>query len=234
MDTDNWELQTLPELSDKPTSNSTYFSCVYHVRNNLTKLNLARGMIGRQDFDRLAEFRRLLELEVDYSVLTNLYDCNNLLKYLPQLKVLKVGGFKQADNYLDAEEGTHQISTRNNTLHYNHIAELSLDSYHPTTDDELLHIINNYTELNHLTMEGMSGISWLVTTIRSPVIPSFMELVQKCNYYSIVFGGASGETWLLTKFYNSLARVGDLGTDFTITHTVWSQRSYIKTEGEFE
>jgi hypothetical protein len=48
--------------------------------------------------------------------------------------------------------------------------------YAPTTDEELLYMMENYTGLNYLHITGSSGgMSWLPTTISAPVMIIFME-----------------------------------------------------------
>lgn len=66
---DNWKLESIPALSDEVTNVSTYFNCAYHVRNSLKNLDLARRMIGKGDFGRVAEFKQLTKLRVDEFVL---------------------------------------------------------------------------------------------------------------------------------------------------------------------
>lgn len=102
-------------------------------------------MIERRKFSLLGEFKQLKELRVGKDLLKNLYDCSNLLKYLPQLETLRVEGF-QMDNNL-AQDITHGGIISNTISNRNHVKNLSLISYQPSTDDELLYIMNTYTDL---------------------------------------------------------------------------------------
>jgi hypothetical protein len=42
-------------------------------------------MLARTDYNQLLEFKHLEKLFVGENVLQNLYDCNNVLKYVPHL-----------------------------------------------------------------------------------------------------------------------------------------------------
>lgn len=159
METDNWKLQKIPDPPYELADNSTYFNCAYHVRNTLTELRLTRGMIGRTDFGRLAEFKQLLELTVGNNVLKDMYDCSSLLKYLFQLEVFRVGGF-QMSNSLELERADTN-DTSNSTSKFNNLKLLYLFSYHPSRGDELHYIMDNYTVLDCLGMVGTTGTSCL-------------------------------------------------------------------------
>lgn len=90
LDTNFWKLQKLPLMSHNPS----YINCAYHVKDSLAELNLANGMIGRQDFHRLDGFKQLKELTVDNNVLEDVLDCSNLSRYLPHLKKIMYKDFK--------------------------------------------------------------------------------------------------------------------------------------------
>lgn len=156
-------------------------------------------MIGREDWDRLVEFNHLTHLTVGKYLLKDFYDCNNLLKYLPGLKYFQVEGFQEE---LD-QESAHQIAiNKNNIGTYNNIETLYLASYHSSSDDGLLYIMNNFTGLDSLTLGEIYEHDWRVSKISSSVIHSFIKFFQKCDHYHALFGGVSGEAWLKKLVYD--------------------------------
>lgn len=101
----------------------------------------------------------MTKLIIGRNILNDVYDCS-LLKYLPQLETLEGEGFRM-DNNLETE--TNRVKdTSNNTIYHNHIKNLILQPYHPSSDDGLLHIMN-YTELEQLTTSQINGKSWPLT-----------------------------------------------------------------------
>lgn len=89
------KLQKLPPPdSDDLTIASAYFKCANVVRHSLKKLILTKGMIDRKEFGRFAEFSQLTELAVGEDVPKDIYDCADLVRYLPHLELLGVIGFQ--------------------------------------------------------------------------------------------------------------------------------------------
>lgn len=211
--------------------NGAYFSCAHHVRNSLRKLQVTAVMIDREDIGRLAEFKQLVELQIGFNWLKDVYDCSSLLKYLPRLEALEVQGFQHMQKDLNTES---KESKNNSIGPHNHLKKLSYTSYHPLVDKELSYIMKNYTNLDKLTMERMTGYPWPVPTVSSSVMLSFMMFIQKCKQFSITFGGVSGENWLMNLFYDGQVdnEKGDHKTDLTIA--VQKERSAPYLHRKFE
>lgn len=209
---DNWTLHSLPYYYEDDGNPTAYINCAYSVRNSLTQHNLTRGMIGRSKFARLAEFKQLTKLTVGENVLKDLFDCNKLLQHLPQLETLEVKGFS-----IDSD--LPEIAQVNNTATYTNIKNLSLYSYQPSTENELLHIMKTYTDLDHLvmgvderrTVRKTKGASWPVSTISRSVLVSFMKFSQTSKSYRIAFGGIAGETWLMDLLFHCQMGTGENG-----------------------
>lgn len=97
--------------------------------------------------------------------------------------------------------------------------------------------MNNFRSLEHLTMEGKSGICWPTSKTNKSVMLSFMEYIQECNYYSIKLGGVTGETWLMDLFYDSLEDSEEDGRPKTYFYIVFgkSEEGHSYTlKGNFE
>lgn len=221
IDNNTWKLRKLPQYDEIVDNVSTYFVCAYHVRDSLKELNLTTRMIGRKDFDCFGEFKQLTILTVHKNVLKGVYDCSNLLRHLPQLKIFKVQGFQmEYEGDTTAMARVNDISN-NIIVRHSSIKELSLDSYEPSRDDELLYLMNCYTELDDLTLYTMEATSLPAATISRSVLMSFMKFFSKCSYYCIAFGGVSGETWLMDLFYNCQMdmKKNDLTTDFFLIYS---------------
>lgn len=143
------------------------------------------------------------------------------LKISTSLEKNYVQGF-QRDSNMDSDGAQQNSNSNNNNIaDHNHIQRLSLSSYHPSTDDELLYIMENYTELDYLKMEGKSGISWPTTTIGSSVMLPFMKFFQNCKRYDITFGGVSDETWLMNLFYDRQMDIGQSNYKIHFTINAW-------------
>lgn len=216
----NWRLESLPVVFKELTHFSLYFNCAFHVRNTLTELTLRRGMIGRQDWDRLAEFKQLKDLTVGEHVLKDLYDCHNLLRYLPPLEHLEIKGFQMGSGLEDQDSARRQIAiNKNNIGIYHSVKRLHIASYCPSNDEALRYIMDNYTGLDQFSLTGMSGNVWPMPTISKSVMISLNKFVQRCNsYWSTTIDDFSGEAWLLKMFYDSQKKVMERGgrTDFSL------------------
>lgn len=126
-----WRLESLPPLNDAGPISSIYFNTAYCVRSTLKELTLHQGMLPLNDLARLSGFKQLNKVNIAQSVLENVYDLRNLLKYVPNLVSLHVGE-------LQCEIGRHESNNNNNiTITYHHrIMELSMCSYMPNSDKE--------------------------------------------------------------------------------------------------
>lgn len=126
-----------------------------------------------------------------------------LLQHLPHLENLEVNKFQRDD--MDSGSA-HQHNT--SVVKYNHLKTLSLNSYHPSRDDELLYIKNTFACLKGLGLGRINGNSWRVTTISKSVLTSFMEFLQGFRWYIVSFGGVSGENWLMKLYCDNQMNVG--------------------------
>lgn len=68
----------------------------------------------------------------------NIYDCNNILRYLPHLETLEVEGFYMDD---ELDPPSSQQRSINIIAHRNRLKRLSLRPYQTSRDDEFLHIM---------------------------------------------------------------------------------------------
>lgn len=81
----SWKLSILPTFYSGQLHAKHYFECAYVMRDTLTHLDLAAGTIESNDYSILKEFKTLRVFNVRREGMKYIYDCNNMLKCLPQL-----------------------------------------------------------------------------------------------------------------------------------------------------
>lgn len=138
---------------------------------------------------------------------------------------LEAEEFQQQNKSLDVEQNNINIKI---IVTHSHVERLILKSYQPSTDNELLYIMNNFTQLKHFELTAMTGYAWPISTISQSVMLSFMEFMQRCDHYCMTIGGSSGEIWIVDLFYQTLQ-------DTTLDFYIYPEKRYsYGSRGKFE
>lgn len=106
-------------------------------------------------------------------MISSFFDCEKTLIHDP-LNTFEVGSFcmdrgKSSDNGMISSD----IKEKNSNYDYSQIKELNFTKYFPTTDQELLYIMQLYTGLQKLSINDAEAVSWLLPTISKTVMKLF-------------------------------------------------------------
>lgn len=152
-------------------------------------------MLRVDDLECLSNFKQLAEITLHKRVMRDLYDVGDMLKYSPKLVSLHISGFQK-------EIGDHETSNDINTvgISHNKIRSLSMPSYIPATDKEMLYLIETCPNLKYLYMSGYLGDSWPSALISGQVMKRFMGYILQIKSLHVLMEGDSGEKSKMDEF----------------------------------
>lgn len=167
------------------------------MQDTITVLELTIGMIERRDFHRLGDFQQLQEIKIGNNMINDLFDCEKILIHDP-LNTFEVGSFcmdrgKSSDNSMISSD----IKRKNTNYNYSQIKELNFTKYFPTTDQELLYIMQLYSGLKKLSINDTEVVSWPLPTIIKTVMKAFLEWALDLDCCCLNLCGISEEGWLV-------------------------------------
>lgn len=166
------------------------------MRNSLTELHLENGMINSRDYNLFREFTQLKELYVGRNLLKDIFDCDRILKHLPQLAKFSVESFRPNDNMEPVNDERHN----NSTTKYSNLKSLHIRKLVNCGKKELDYLMETFTSLQYFSATGNLKTSISGESVNRACMKSFIQFVSNIEYGSICFTGISDGNWLMDMY----------------------------------
>jgi hypothetical protein len=181
-------LKGLLHRIDSSSNAAFYYDCAFHSRDSLKELYLTNKMDHIED--KLANLKGIVELTRLYiheDIIHNIIDFSRMIgKYLPHHVTDITVQFSKANNSLTLVDSK-SLLTATSSHSVFRMKSASFAYYAPSTDNEILFLMNRFTQIQDSSITGFGNWNTQLwpTRISADVMVSFFKFLHSLKKYKI-------------------------------------------------